>query len=244
MGSKANISVIMQARTGSTRLPGKVLKEVCNIPILIHDISRIKGMLSINNIVIATTDLPEDNPIVDMVQAYDNSIGICRGSSQNVLDRYYKAALAYQSDVIVRITSDCPLIDPEVSDLVVTTFLDNDCDYCCNNNPRSYPHGLDTEVFSFSALEQAWIEAQTTYEKEHVTPYIRESGKFKLLNVKNNEDLSNNRWTLDYPEDLEFIKQVYDKLYYGNRLFGMKDVLSLIEKEPWLKEINQKHAVF
>jgi len=197
-----NIVVITQARVGSTRLPGKIMKKILGKTVLIHDLDRIKEMKTINKIVVATTDLEEDDIIVKAVNGYDRNIGIYRGSECDVLDRYYKAAKEFNATVIVRITSDCPLIDPKVSDLVVEAFLKNDCDYCCNTLPRTFPHGLDTEVFSFDALEQAWEEAKSPYEREHVTPYIRgDTNKFRRINVKNNDDLTHLRWTLDYPED-------------------------------------------
>jgi len=155
-----NIVVITQARVGSTRFPGKIMKEILGKKVLIHDLDRIKEMKTINKIVVATTDLEKDDSIINTVKKYNKDIGIYRGSEDDVLDRYYKAAKEFNANVIVRITSDCPLIDPNISDLVVETFLENKCDYCCNNMPRTYPHGLDTEVFSFEALERAWREAR------------------------------------------------------------------------------------
>jgi spore coat polysaccharide biosynthesis protein SpsF (cytidylyltransferase family) len=238
-----NIVVITQARVGSTRLPGKIMKKILGKTVLIHDLDRIKEMKTINKIVVATTDLEEDDIIVKEVKGYDGDIGIYRGSESDVLDRYYKAAKEFNADVIVRITSDCPLIDPNVSDLVVETFLKNDCDYCCNTLPRTFPHGLDTEVFSFYALEQAWEEAKSPYEREHVTPYIRENTtKLRGINVKNNEDLTHLRWTLDYPEDFEFITEIYKRLYPKKRIFYMQDILNVLHTEHWLVEINSKHV--
>ena len=238
-----NIAVITQARVGSTRLPRKIMKKILGKTVLMHDLDRIKEMRSINKIIVATTDLEEDNIIAKTVREYDESVGIFRGSKDDVLDRYYKASKAFNADVIVRITSDCPLIDPKISDLVVKTFLKNDCDYCCNTLPRTFPHGLDTEVFSFEALERAWKEAHTPYEREHVTPYIRENPhKFKRVNVENEMDFSYLRWTLDYPEDFEFITEIYKRLYPKKRIFYMEDVLNVLNNEPWLIKINRKYA--
>ena len=235
-----NIVVIIQARMGSTRLPGKVMKTILGKPILIHDLGRIKRMKTINGIMVATTNLEEDDLILKTVKNYDERIDVYRGDVENVLDRYYKAAKMCKADVIVRITSDCPLIDPNISDLVVETFLEKQCDYCCNNMPRTFPHGLDTEVFSFNSLEIAWKLAETCYEKEHVTPYIRKHHeKFKLVNVKSNINLRNLRWTLDYPEDFEFISEIYKRL--GQKYFDMGDILHLLKEEPQLLKINQKH---
>jgi len=238
-----NIVVITQARVGSTRFPGKIMKEILGKKVLIHDLDRIKEMKTINKIVVATTDLEKDDSIINTVKKYNKDIGIYRGSEDDVLDRYYKAAKEFNANVIVRITSDCPLIDPNISDLVVETFLENKCDYCCNNMPRTYPHGLDTEVFSFEALERAWREARKSYEREHVTPYIRESpDKFKIINVRNNVDLSNLRWTLDYPEDFEFITEIYKRLSPKKKIFYRQDILDVLNKEPWLIEINKKYV--
>jgi|LGVF01.1.fsa_nt_gb spore coat polysaccharide biosynthesis protein SpsF (cytidylyltransferase family) len=238
-----NIVVIIQARVGSTRLPGKIMKRILGKTVLIHDLDRIKEMKTINKIVVATTDLEEDDIIVKAVKGYDGNIGTYRGSESDVLDRYYKAAKEFNADVIVRITSDCPLIDPNVSDLVVEAFLKNDCDYCCNTLPRTFPHGLDTEVFSLDALERVWEEAKSPYEREHVTPYIREdTNKFRRINVKNNDDLTHLRWTLDYPEDFEFITKIYERLYSKKKIFYMQDILNVLHAEHWLVEINSKYV--
>ena len=237
-----NIAVIIQARMGSTRLPGKIMKKILGKTVLVHDLDRIKEMKTINKIVVATTDLEKDAIIVKTVKGYNKNIGIFRGSESDVLDRYYKAAKEYNADVIVRITSDCPLIDPKISDLVVEAFLKNESDYCCNNMPRTYPHGLDTEAFSFEALERAWKEAHTPYEREHVTPYIIENpDKFKIINVKKDVDLSHLRWTLDYSEDFEFITEIYKRLYPKKRIFYMADILDVLNREPWLIEINKRY---
>lgn len=241
--NSSNIVVIIQARTGSTRLPRKIMKTILGKPILILDLERIRRMETINKIVVATTELKEDDTIVKVVRDYNEGIGIFRGSESDVLDRYYKAARELNADIIVRITSDCPLIDPKVSDLVVETFLKNEFDYCCNNMPRTFPHGLDTEVFSFKALKKVWEEAKKPYEREHVTPYIRKNpDKFKIINVKNSVDLSHLRWTLDYPEDFEFITEIYKRLYHKKKIFYMEDMLDVLTKEPWLIEINRKYT--
>ena len=240
----SNVVVIIQARMGSTRLPGKIMRSILGKTILIHDLERIKRMKTINGIVVATTILDEDDIIVDSVKNYDKTIGIYRGSQENVLERYYEAAMEFKTDIIVRITSDCPLIDPTISDLVVETFLENQCDYCCNNMPRTYPHGLDTEVFSFEALEKAWREAKATFEKEHVTEYIiNNPDNFRLLNVSNDKILNNLRWTLDYLEDFTFIKEIYMRLYMKKKFFNMNDILELINNEPNLTEINKKYVI-
>ncbi len=232
------IVAIIQARMGSTRLPRKVMKKILGKEVILHDIDRLRQIKNLDKIVIATTNKNADNLIVEAIKNYDSDIGVFRGSEDDVLDRYYKAAKEFNATVIVRITSDCPLIDPKVSDKVIEAFLNNKCDYCSNCLKRTYPQGLDTEVFSFEALEKAWKEAKEDYQREHVTPYIYENpGKFKLLNVSNDKDLSYLRWTLDTIEDFNFIEEIYKRLYKENKIFYMDDVLKVLEKEPELIEI-------
>ena len=233
------VVAIIQARMGSTRLPGKVMKEIHGKPVILWDLDRISLSKLIDEIVVAIPYGEENDVIVDTIKEYNDKIVTTRGSENDVLDRYYQAAVQTNADVVVRITSDCPLIDPVVIDQVIKQFLDDDCDYCSNSVTRTYPRGLDTEVFSFKALEEAWNEATKDYEREHVTPYIIENqDKFKLLNVANDIDLSHLRWTLDTKEDFEFIDAVYKRIYPKKQLFLMDDVLELLDKEPELVEIN------
>ena len=233
----------MQVRMGSTRFHGKVLKKILGKPSLIHSIERVKRMKTVDNIIIATTTLKEDDIIARAVKDYDRNIGIYRGKSEDVLDRYYQAAKEVKANVIVRLTSDNPLIDSQVSDLVVKTFLENECDYCCNNLPQTFPIGLDTEVFSFGSLKKMWKGAKKQHEREHVTPYIRENvNKFSIINVENDTNLSHMRWTMDYKEDFDFINAVYEKLYQRKKNFFMNDVLELLNNEPDLCEINKIHV--
>ncbi len=223
---------IVQARMGSTRLPGKVMRTVLGEPILLHTLDRIKKIKSLDKIVIAITTKKQDDIIVGTVGEYDGTIGLFRGSEEDVLDRYYRAATEFGAEAIVRITSDCPLIDPIVSEKVIKTFLGNKCDYCSNNLKRTYPLGLDTEVLTFSALKKTWEEASKDFEREHVTPYIRNNpNKFKHLNVSNDADLSHYRWTLDTPDDLAFINEIYKRLYRDEETFYTSDVLNLLKND-------------
>jgi len=234
------VAAIIQARMGSTRLPGKVMKEILGKPVILWDLDRVYLSKLIDEIVVAIPYGKENDVIVDTITKYNDKIITTRGSEVDVLDRYYRAAVQTNADVVVRITSDCPLIDPVVIDQVIKQFLDNDCDYCSNSLARTYPRGLDTEVFSFKALEDAWDEAKRDYEREHVTPYIIENpDKFKLLNLANDTDLSYLRWTLDTKEDFEFINAVYKRIYPKKTLFSMEDVLELLDKEPELIDINR-----
>jgi len=234
------IVAIIQARMGSTRLPGKVMKKILDKPVILWDLDRISFSKLIDEIVVAIPYGKENGVIVDTIKKYNDKIIITRGSEDDVLDRYYQAAVQTNADMVVRITSDCPLIDPVVIDQVIEQFLDNDCDYCSNSIIRTYPRGLDTEIFSFKALEEAWNKAKKDYEREHVTPYIIENpDKFQLLNVANNINLSHLRWTLDTKEDFEFISAIYKRIYPKKQLFLMDDVLELLGKEPELIEINR-----
>ena len=234
------VVAIIQARMGSTRLPGKVMKTILGKHVILWAIDRVSLSKLIDEIVVAIPFGKQDDVIADTIEEYNNKILISRGSEGDVLDRYYNAAVQTNADVVVRITSDCPLIDPVVVDHVIEQFLKNDCDYCSNSLQRTYPRGLDTEVFSFDALSKAWNEAKKNYEREHVTPYIIENpDKFKLLNVSNDIDLSHLRWTLDTKEDFEFIDAVYQRIYPEKQMFFMDDVLDLLDHEPGLIDINK-----
>ena len=233
------VVVIIQARMGSTRLPGKVMKEILGKPVILWDLDRVSLSKLIDEIVVAIPYGKDNDFIVDTIKEYNDKIIISRGSEDDVLDRYYQAAVQTNADMVVRITSDCPLIDYVVIDKVIKQFLDNDCDYCSNSLTRTYPRGLDTEVFSFKTLETAWNEATKDYEREHVTPYIIENtDKFKWLNVVNDIDLSHLRWTLDTKDDFEFIDAIYERIHSKKQLFLMDDVLELLDKEPDLIDIN------
>ncbi len=232
------VVAIVQARMGSTRLSGKVMMEIAGKPMLGHIIDRLKRAELIHSIVVATTDKETDAPIVKLAE--DSGTASYAGSEEDVLDRYYQAAKGFVVDAVVRITADCPLIDPRVADRVIQRYLVEDCDYAANTLKRTYPDGLDVEVFSYTALERAWNEARWVSEREHVTPYIRKNpDKFRLASVESGVDLSYLRWSVDRPEDLKFIKQVYEHLYKEGRVFYMEDILGLLKKHPDLKQINQ-----
>jgi spore coat polysaccharide biosynthesis protein SpsF (cytidylyltransferase family) len=227
---------IIQARMSSTRLPGKVLADLAGKPLLYHVVQRAKQAASLQDVLVATTDRPADDQIAQACASMGFSC--YRGSEDDVLDRYYQAARCAQSDVVVRLTADCPLLDPHVIDRVVTVFLEGDFDYVSNTIEPSYPDGLDTEVFSAQALERAWREAKLKSEREHVTPYIwKQPALFRLHCVKHEPDLSALRWTVDEPEDLEFVRRVYAALG-STTVFGMQEVIALIERRPDLRTIN------
>jgi spore coat polysaccharide biosynthesis protein SpsF len=236
------IVAMIQARTGSTRLPGKVLKDIEGETMLARVVQRVRRAKQIQEFLIATTDRPADDAILEECKRL--AVKVSRGDQDDVLDRYYRAAQLAKADVVVRITSDCPLIDPEVIDKTVAAFLEAKPDYASNALERTYPRGLDTEVMSFTALSRAWQEARKPYERAHVTPYLYEHpDKFKLLSVTGAADFSSHRWTVDTAEDLEFVRTIYARFKanaeFSGREFSGRDVLDLLEREPQLAEINR-----
>jgi spore coat polysaccharide biosynthesis protein SpsF len=231
------IVVVIQARMGSTRLPGKVLKDLGGDTVLGRVVSRVRRCRLVNDLVVATSTAPADDVILNECSRL--KIRSFRGSEQDVLDRYYLAAREAQAEAVVRITSDCPLIDPGVSDKTIQAFLDVGPDYASNVLERTYPRGLDTEIVTIAALECAWRDAREAYQREHVTPFVYEHPeRFRLLSVKGDHDYSQYRWTLDTPEDLEFIRAVYARDADGQDL-GWEDVLNMVESEPDLAELNR-----
>ena len=214
-------------------------------PVLWHLIKRLERSKLIDKIVVATTKNGEDISILRFCK--EMGVDVFAGSEEDVLDRYYKAAKRYNATVVVRITADCPLIDPRVTDRVIKYYLENKnkLDFVSTNHPATFPDGLDTEVFSFEALEKAWKNAKKQYEREHVTPYIWDQPeKFRIGNVENDENLSTERWTLDYEEDFQFIKVIYENLYKEGEIFFMEDVLQLLKEKPELRDINKKYRGF
>lgn len=232
--------VIIQTRIGSTRLPGKVMLELFGKPVIQHVIERIVQAKEIDEIVIATTNLTQDDVIAK--EAKKNGVKCFRGSEEDVLSRYYYAAVKYEIETVVRVTSDCPLIDPFITDSIIKCFKDNNFDIVTNASSdletRTYPRGLDTEVFSFKVLEDAFNYARKTYQREHVTPYIYENSK-NIYYYKDSQNYSKYRWTLDTYEDFELIKTIYSKLYTGKHNFYYKDILNLIDKYPYIAKINE-----
>jgi spore coat polysaccharide biosynthesis protein SpsF len=234
------IVAIVQARMASSRLPGKVLTDLVGATTLTRVVRRVCRARLVGHLVVATTTDPKDDVIVE--QCARDSVSIFRGSQHDVLDRYYQAAKTLGADAIVRITSDCPLIDPEVTDKIIEAFLTVRPDYASNTLDRTYPRGLDTEVMTFEALERAWREAHELYQRAHVTPYLYQNPKrFRLFSVKEGQDFSTFRWTLDTPEDLEFLRAVYTR-FQGRDDFTWREALSLMDREPALAEIN-RHVV-
>jgi spore coat polysaccharide biosynthesis protein SpsF len=230
------VVAIIQARMGSTRLPGKVLADIQGHPMLWHVVERTRRASTFNQIVVATTTQGADDVIADFCRKH--GWDCFRGGEKDVLDRYYQAAREYAADAIVRITSDCPLIDPGIMDETVRLFLAENPDYASNSLVCTFPRGLDVEVMSFDALAAVWREAAQGYQRAHVTPYLYENpARFKILSVTEDEDHSAQRWTVDTPEDLEFVRAVYSRFERPD--FSFEHVLRLLEREPALTEINR-----
>ena len=220
---------IVQARMGSARLPGKVMRSICGTPMIGVLLARLSGARRIDEIVLATTDHPRDEPLAEYVRALGHTV--FRGSEADVLDRYYRAASLAQAELIVRITGDCPLVDAAVVDAVIGKFLESAVDYASNVEPATFPDGLDVEVFTFNALETAWKTAAVAREREHVTPFIRESSQFRRASHVHATDASGERWTVDEAEDFDVVESVF-KHFHPRRDFSWLEVLALRDQHP------------
>jgi spore coat polysaccharide biosynthesis protein SpsF len=233
------IAAIIQARTGSTRLPNKVLKELCGKPLIWHISNRLKFSSKIDKVILATTNNQDDNILEDW--ALENEISCFRGSENDVLERYYQTAKFYSVNTIVRITADDPFKDPEIIDKVINLYEEQGLDFAYNNNPPTFPEGLDTEVFSFNSLKKVFELAIDPFDREHVTQFLyKNPSMFKQLCLLNSEDLSNLRWTIDTQEDWNMAEIVYNKLYPVKYNFCMSDILELLNKEPYIAKINSE----
>lgn len=227
---------IIQARMGSTRLPGKVLSDLGGQTALARVIRRVRRARALDDVIVATSESAADLAIVDQCRRL--STACFRGSEDDVLDRYYCAAKEVEATAVVRITADCPLIAPEIIEETAAAFLNEQPDYASNALVPGYPRGLDVEVFTMEALSRTWQHARLPYERVHVTPYMYEvPGRFRVLSVAAKADYSHYRWTLDTSEDLSMIRTVYEH-FGSNDLFGWRDVLALMQQEPQLAEIN------
>jgi len=233
------VIIIVQARMGSTRLPGKLFKEVLNKPLLAYLTERLNRVKRADALLIATTVNPQDQKIVDFCKA--NEIPYFRGSEEDVLNRYLKASCGAAADIIVRVCSDCPLIDPAVVDEVINFYLEYYplYDYVSNTLTRTFPRGMDVEIFSFQSLKDAAQRAFYPEEREHVTLYFnRHQDSYKLGNVLYKHDESQHRWTLDTEEDFLLISKVLTAIYPGKPQFTLQDLLQLFQEHPEWAQIN------
>lgn len=228
---------IVQAHMGSTRLPGKVLADIGGRTMLARVVERTRRARQVEDVVVAATLNSKDIPLLE--EAKRLGVPTFRGSEEDVLARYVRCAQEQGADPIVRITSDCPLLDPKIVDRVIDAFQASSCDYASNVLERTYPQGLDTEVIGRNALEQAEREAHEPWERVHVTQYIiRHPDRFRLVGVRADADLSRFRWTVDTAEDLAFVREVYARMAPRTD-FGWREVLALLEREPELVELNR-----
>lgn len=229
--------LIVQARMSSQRLPGKELMTVRGLPLLGYQFDTLRSMESVEEVVLATSTHRSDDPLEAFAHSMD--IPVFRGSLDDVLSRYYHCAQAFQAEHIVRICGDCPLIDQQVVERVIAGYLSGECDYASNVILRTFPRGMDTEVFSMDALERAHQEAKTAREREHVTLYFYEKPKeFQLINVSQDEDLSAHRWCVDEMEDFRFVRRILRKLVDEEKEISMKSVLEILEEHPSWPDLN------
>ena len=231
---------------GSSRLPGKVILPLAGEPLILRMHERVLNSKYAGQIVVAITKEEVDDKLFKLCM--QNNINVYRGNTFDLLDRHFQIAKLFHAEAVVKIPSDCPLIDPEIIDKVILYYINNrnKYDFVSNLHPPSYPDGNDVEVISYSTLENAWINAKKDFEREHTTPYIWENpDKFRIGNVDWETGLDysmTHRFTLDYNEDYEFIKRIYDELYKKNNRFSLNDILELLEKKPEIKKINQMYA--
>jgi len=236
------IVAIIQARMGSSRLPGKVLKTISGKPMLLHTYERVCQSKLVNEIIIATTNDQSDDLIAQFCDHHN--LQYFRGNQFDVLDRYFQAARIHLAEIIVRITADCPLMDPALIDQTIISFLEQKVDFAANRLPppwkRTYPIGLDVEVCSFNALEKAWTESKLVYEREHVMPYLYDqTDRFKTLLIHHETDYGQKRWTVDTPQDLLVVEMIINNFLPSNR-FSWLDVIDFVSLHPEIEQMNQE----
>jgi len=233
---------IIQARMNSKRLPGKVMMKIFNKPIIWHIFQRLKQCSKLDQIVISTGPFEDNKEIHKFAKMSD--IPLYSGSEDDVIDRIFNTAKIYESDFVVRITADCPFVDPKIIDKMVSFHHENfqKYDIVVNNKPPTFPHGLDIEVYSFKTLEKMWSKIKEPELRNWFPLFIEKNPEmFRIYNISNSSKLSELRWTLDYSEDFEFIKKIFENLYSLKNIFYMEDILELLEKKPELSLINSKH---
>lgn len=235
------VAAIIQARMGSTRLPGKVLREICGEPMIGHVVRRVRRLARVNWVGVAIPATQEDGPLADYLNTLDG-VAVTRGPEEDVLARYVAAAEAAQADAVVRITADCPLICPSVSQRVVDAFLarSDECDYASNSLERTFPRGLDTEIVSLKVLRTADSEASRASDREHVTTFVwRQPERFRLHSVADSRDRSHLRLTVDTPEDFALITRIYETVWPHRPDFDYPEILDCIAAHPGWLELNR-----
>lgn len=244
--SSNGIVTVVQARTGSTRLPNKVLRPLLGKPLLVRMVERVQAAHLVGTTVVATTTDDSDDPIAALCA--EEGFACYRGDSLDLLDRHYQAARLYKASTVIKIPSDCPLIDPRVIDRVISYYLecDGQLDFVSNLHPATYPDGNDVEVMSMAALETAWHEAKRPFEREHTTPFLWENpDRFRIGNIEWETGLDyskSHRWTIDYEEDYALIRAVFEGLYPENPRFSLEDILTFLERHPEVAAVNDRYA--
>lgn len=237
MSNPCGIVALLQARMSSSRLPNKVLRPLLGAPMLGRQLERLTRCRSIDQLQVVTSSDSSDEPLALWLQ--QQQLPFYRGALDDVLDRFYQAALGHNASHIVRLTGDCPLTDPAIIDAVIDQHLREGNDYTSNCAPATLPDGLDVEVFTMDALRSSWQQAHKPSEREHVTLYLRNHAEqFKLGNYYHQPDLSCLRWTVDEARDLKFVEAVYAALYPTNPVFGYQEILALLQRHPELQAIN------
>jgi spore coat polysaccharide biosynthesis protein SpsF len=237
------ILAIIQARVGSTRLPKKVLLPLGKKTVLENVYDRVSAAKLVNHVLIATTTNSSDDEIINLCQK--KGMDFFRGSEEDLLDRYYQAAKEKSAEHIVRITADCPLVDPRLIDKVIKKHLEENNDYTATafTGNETFPDGEDVDIFTFASLKEAWEKAKLPYQREHATQYfVKNADDFKISNISYKKDLSDKRWTLDEPNDYLFLKSIYKALEKPDYVFGMEDILEFLGKNPEIEKINDHIA--
>ena len=240
------IVTVIQARTGSTRLPNKVLRPLAGKPLLIRMAERVLAAKRVGTVVVATTTESADDPLVELCRA--EGLACFRGDTNDLLDRHYQAGRLFGATTVIKIPSDCPLIDPRLIDRVIAAYEQHrqTFDYFSNLHPATYPDGNDVEIITLAALETAWREASRPLEREHTTPFLWENpDRFRLGNIEWESGLDysmSHRWTIDYEEDYRFIAAVYDALYSADRHFSLEDILQFVATHPEVEALNSRYA--
>lgn len=235
-----NTLIICQARYASTRLPGKVLLKILGKPLLWYLIKRLEKVKTQNQLIIATSNSNSNQPIIDFLENYD--VTYYAGSENDVLDRFYQTSKEFNGDIIVRITADCPLMDPKIIDRGLEIFLGGNYDYVSNVHPPTFPNGFDIEIFSFKTLETSWKNAKLKSEREHVTPYVYNNPeKFIMKNFTHRMDLSNYRLTVDTSEDFVVVSKIIEIFHDRWKEFDLEDVMNYLNENPDLLKINAQY---
>ena len=230
------ILAVLQARMSSARLPGKVMAPILGQPMLLRQLERVERARNFHRLLVATSSSPSDDVIARLCE--DTAIECFRGSLNDVLDRFVQAAKPYSPEHLVRLTADCPLADADVIDLIIQRHLEGGFDYTSNTRARTFQHGLDVEICRYVCLEQAWRDAASTWEREHVMPHLWGSDRFHVCQVRQERNHSHLRWTVDVAEDLELVRKIYAALYPTNSAFTTDDIMQLLSRRPALAALN------